>query len=65
VPASWCRPPIPSLSREKLVLLVDHPERWPAMGRVGRRFVEEQHDIVDLDARLAALFEQLVGVRAV
>jgi len=34
---------------------LDHPERWPAMGRVGRRFVEEQHDIVDLDARLATL----------
>jgi hypothetical protein len=30
------------------------------MGREGRRFVEEHHDIVDLDARLSALFEQLV-----
>jgi colanic acid/amylovoran biosynthesis glycosyltransferase len=54
----------PAALADKLALLVDHPERWPAMGRVGRRFVEEQHDIVDLDARLAALFEQLVGGRA-
>jgi hypothetical protein len=30
----------------------------------GRRFVEERHDIVDLDVRLAALFERLVGGRA-
>jgi hypothetical protein len=44
---------------DKLALLVDHPET--AMGRVGRRLVEEQLDIVDLDARLAALFERLVG----
>jgi colanic acid/amylovoran biosynthesis glycosyltransferase len=45
---------------DKLALLADHPEDWPAMGREGRRFVEEHHDIVDLDARLSALFEQLV-----
>ncbi len=53
----------PDALTDKLALLADHPERWPEMGRVGRRFVEEQHDIVDLDARLAALFEQLVGDR--
>ncbi len=53
----------PDALTDKLALLADHPERWPEMGRVGRRFVEEQHDIVDLDARLAALFEQLVGGR--
>lgn len=45
---------------DRLTVLVDHPERWPGMGRAGRRFVEERHDIVDLDARLAVLFEQLV-----
>jgi hypothetical protein len=31
------------------------------MGRAGRRFVEERYDIVELDARLAALFEHLVA----
>jgi colanic acid/amylovoran biosynthesis glycosyltransferase len=44
-----------------LIAMVDHPERWPDMGRAGRRFVEERHDITDLDARLAALFEQVVA----
>lgn len=55
----------PDALADRLVRLADHPERWPEMGRAGRRFVEEKHDIVDLDARLAALFEQLVGARAV
>jgi colanic acid/amylovoran biosynthesis glycosyltransferase len=55
----------PDALADKLVRLADHPERWPDMGRAGRRFVEEKHDIVDLDARLAALFEELVGARAI
>jgi colanic acid/amylovoran biosynthesis glycosyltransferase len=55
----------PDALADKLVRLADHPERWPGMGRAGRRFVEEKHDIVDLDARLAALFEELVGARAI
>jgi colanic acid/amylovoran biosynthesis glycosyltransferase len=50
----------PDALADKLMLLADYPERWPSMGRAGRRFVEERHDIVDLDARLAALFERLV-----
>ena len=50
----------PDALADKLALLADHPEDWLAMGRAGRRFVEEHHDIVDLDARLSALFEQLV-----
>ena len=45
---------------DRLVAMVDHPERWPDMGRAGRRFVEERHDIVDLNVRLAALFQVLV-----
>ena len=54
----------PNALADRLTVMVDHPERWPAMGRAGRRFVEERHDITDLDARLAALFEQVVaGIR--
>ena len=45
---------------DRLAAMVDHPERWPDMGRAGRRFVEERHDIVDLNVRLAALFQVLV-----
>ena len=54
----------PNALADRLTVMVDHPERWPDMGRAGRRFVEERHDITDLDARLAALFEQVVaGIR--
>ena len=54
----------PNALADRLTVMVDHPERWPDMGRAGRRFVAERHDITDLDARLAALFEQVVaGIR--
>ena len=51
----------PNALADRLTVMVDHPERWPDMGRAGRRFVEERHDITDLDARLAAFFEQVVA----
>lgn len=28
-----------------MALLLDHPERWTEMGRAGRKFVEEYHDV--------------------
>jgi colanic acid/amylovoran biosynthesis glycosyltransferase len=63
--AGFLVPPAdPNALADRLTVMVDHPERWPDMGRAGRRFVEERHDITDLDARLAALFEQVVlGIR--
>jgi colanic acid/amylovoran biosynthesis glycosyltransferase len=51
----------PDALADRLTEMIDHPECWPTMGRAGRRFVEERHDIVELDARLAALFEHLVA----
>jgi colanic acid/amylovoran biosynthesis glycosyltransferase len=55
----------PDALADRLTEMIDHPECWPKMGRAGRRFVEERYDIVELDARLAALFEHLVaGTRA-
>jgi colanic acid/amylovoran biosynthesis glycosyltransferase len=45
---------------DRLGVIIDHPESWPDMGHAGRRFVEERHDIADLNARLAALFEGLL-----
>ena len=35
--------------------LVDHPERWPAMGREGREHVESRHDLDRLKPRLAEI----------
>ena len=40
--------------------LVDHSERWPAMGREGREHVESQHDLDRLKPRLA----EILGGRA-
>ena len=35
--------------------LVDHPERWAAMGREGREHVESRHDLDRLKPRLAEI----------
>ena len=41
--------------------LINHPESWPAMGRAGRRQVEQNYDIGVLNDRLVDLFRGLVG----
>jgi colanic acid/amylovoran biosynthesis glycosyltransferase len=59
--AGFLVPPAnPDALADRLRVMVDHPERWPNMGRAGRRFVEKRHDIADLNGRLAALFERLM-----
>ncbi|MFE4104667.1 glycosyltransferase [Almyronema epifaneia] len=45
----------------KLRYLIDHPERWPAMGQAGRAFVEKHYDLSDLNDRLAELYQQLAA----
>jgi colanic acid/amylovoran/stewartan biosynthesis glycosyltransferase WcaL/AmsK/CpsK len=40
---------------EALQYLVDHPEQWPAMGRAGRRLVEERHDLDRWGTRLVEI----------
>lgn len=45
---------------ERLEYLIEHPDLWPAMGRAGRRFVEEQHDIRKLNRRLVEIYETLL-----
>lgn len=40
-----------------MVELLDHPERWPEMGRAGRRHVEERYDSRMLNRRLLDLLE--------
>jgi colanic acid/amylovoran biosynthesis glycosyltransferase len=46
---------------ERLQYLLDHPAAWPTMGRQGRDFVEDHHDIAKLGRRLAALFETVTS----
>jgi colanic acid/amylovoran biosynthesis glycosyltransferase len=46
---------------EALRTLVDHPERWEAMGRAGRAHVEENHDNVREAARLEDRYSALTG----
>jgi colanic acid/amylovoran biosynthesis glycosyltransferase len=44
---------------ERLGLLVDRPDLWPAMGRAGREFVEQRFDIQTLNEELNDLYETL------
>ena len=46
---------------ERLQYLLDHPETWATLGRQGRDFVEEHHDIAKLGRRLAALCEAVAS----
>jgi colanic acid/amylovoran biosynthesis glycosyltransferase len=36
---------------------LDHADEWPAMGRAGRRFVEERFDIRELNRQLVSHYE--------
>ena len=47
---------------DRLVDLVDHPERWPAMGRAGRAMIEREFDIEPLNDRLVELYEGLMTI---
>ena len=40
--------------------LINHPEIWPAMGRAGRRKVEEEFDMEKENDRLVHIFQQLL-----
>ena len=44
---------------DRLSYLIDHPERWEAMGKAGRARVETCYDIEALNDRLVGLYEQL------
>lgn len=50
---------------ERLEYLIEHPDLWPEMGRAGRKFVEEHHDIKKLNRRLVRIYEGLVGGRVI
>jgi colanic acid/amylovoran biosynthesis glycosyltransferase len=44
---------------ERVACLVDHPERWGAMGRAGRRRVEADYDSETLNVRLVELYREV------
>jgi colanic acid/amylovoran biosynthesis glycosyltransferase len=46
---------------ERLASLIDHPERWSAMGRAGRERVEAQFDSDRLDKELVELYQQAIS----
>lgn len=48
---------------ERVLWLLDNPERAAAMGRAGRRRVEESFDLRSQTASIAALFRRLAGNR--
>jgi colanic acid/amylovoran biosynthesis glycosyltransferase len=45
----------------RLDLLLDIPERWPAMGRAGRQKIEKEFDAERLNDRLVELYQNVVG----
>lgn len=46
---------------ERLMYLVDHPETWVSMGRVGRERIRSAFDIHRLNEVLAGLYEQALA----
>lgn len=45
----------------RLGQLLDHPERWAAMGQAGRAYVETHYNIDALNDRLVQVYEHLLG----
>jgi colanic acid/amylovoran biosynthesis glycosyltransferase len=45
---------------EKLTYLIEHPELWPDMGHVGRKFVEDSYDIERLNDKLVDIYKRLL-----
>ena len=45
---------------EKLIHLIEHPEKWPKLGRNGRSLVEEKFNIVQLNKKLEEIYISLI-----
>jgi colanic acid/amylovoran biosynthesis glycosyltransferase len=45
---------------ERLGHLIEHPELWPEMGRLGSRFVAERYDICQLNRQLIQLYQGVI-----
>ncbi len=60
----FCVPPSdPDALADGLCFLMDHPEIWPQMGRLGRRHVENNFNIDMLNDRLVDLYVQLLQTK--
>jgi len=46
---------------KKLLYLIQHPDRWAAMGQAGRQRVEQQHDINKLSDRLVKIYQHCLN----
>ncbi|MGC1307861.1 MAG: glycosyltransferase [Phormidesmis sp.] len=46
---------------QALIALIEHPERWPAMGKAGRAYVEAHYELDALNDRLVDFYERLVS----
>lgn len=46
---------------DRLERLLNEPERWPAMGRAGRAYVEQHFNLQALNTRLVARYRDLLG----
>jgi colanic acid/amylovoran biosynthesis glycosyltransferase len=43
-----------------LAQMLDNTGRWAAMGRAGRQFVQQKHDLTMLNCRLVELYEEAI-----
>lgn len=46
---------------ERLIYLIEHREIWPQIGKMGRKFVEDNYDINKLNDRLVDIYCQLLN----
>ena len=46
---------------DRMAYLIDHPERWSEMGRMGRTMVKEHYDINKLNDQLSDIYQQLLN----
>lgn len=46
---------------QKLLELLEHPERWPRMGQAGRTYVEQHYDLERLNDQLVEVYHSLLA----
>ena len=46
--------------KERLLHLLDHPESWAALGRAGRKHIEEKYSLDHLNCQLIKLYERAI-----
>lgn len=53
----------PDAITEKLIELIEHPERWVEMGRAGRARVEEKYEMQKLNDELVTIYQQVLNAK--